>query len=104
MVAESGFTSIQALAAAYLAGAEVAAVGEAAGWLGRGLAMIAHVLAPEAILIGGSACLLGERYLAAVRATFRRMTLISHREIPFHFAALGADSGLIGAGLLTGEG
>lgn len=104
MVAESGHASIQALAAAYLAGGEVAAVGEAAGWLGCGLAMIAHVLAPEAILIGGSACLLGERYLAAVRATFRRMTLVSHREIPFHFAALGADSGLIGAGLLTGEG
>jgi glucokinase len=104
MVTQSGYASIQALAVDYLGGARIPAVEEAAGWLGRGLAMIAHVLAPEAFLIGGSACLLGDRYLEAVRRTFQQMTLISHREIPFHFAALGADSGLIGAGLLTGEG
>lgn len=103
MVARGGYPSIQALAETYGRGVEVPAVEEAAGWLGRGLAMIAHVLAPEAFLIGGSATLLGDPYLAAVQATFRRMTLVSHRETPFHFAALGADSGLIGAGLVTGD-
>ena len=65
--------------------------------------MIAHVLAPEAILIGGSAGLLGPRYLAAVQVALDRFLLPSHRGIPLHFAELGADSGLIGAGLLAGE-
>ena len=71
--------------------------------LGRGLATIAHVLAPEAVLIGGSAVLLGERYLAAVAASFAEHTLPSHREIPLLFTQLGADSGLIGAGLISRE-
>ena len=103
MVAESGYPSIQALASDYLAGARVPAVERAAGWLGRGLAMIAHILAPEAILVGGSAGLLGERYLASVRASFLRHTLSSHQATPLLFTQLGADSGLVGAGLLTVE-
>ena len=65
--------------------------------------MIVHVLAPEAILIGGSAGLLGQRYLSAVQAGLERFSLPSHRAIPLHFAQLGADSGLIGAGLLANE-
>ena len=68
MVAESGYASIQSLAAAYRAGTAIPAVEQAAAWLAKGLAMIVHVLAPEAILIGGSAGLLGPRYLAAVHA------------------------------------
>jgi predicted NBD/HSP70 family sugar kinase len=65
--------------------------------------MLAHVLAPEAILIGGSAGLLGAAYLDAVRAGLEQHSLASHRAIPLHFAQLGADSGLIGAGLLAAE-
>ncbi len=101
MVGRSGYPSIQALAADYRAGASIPAVDEAAGWLGYGLASLAHALAPEVILIGGSVGLLGERYLEAVRASFRRHTLSSHRDIPLLPTALGADSGLIGAGLLA---
>lgn len=103
MVAESGYPSIHALAADYVAGHELPAVERAAGWLGRGLAMITHVLAPEAILLGGSAGLLGERYLASVRRTFQHHTLVSHQATPLFFTELAADSGLIGAGLLTIE-
>lgn len=103
MVARSGYPSIQALAADYRNGAAIPAVDEAAGWLGYGLAALAHTLAPEAILIGGSVGLLGERYLEAVRASFRRRTLSSHRDIPLRPTALGADSGLIGAGLLASQ-
>ena len=100
---ESGYPSIQALAADYGAGVTIPAVETAAGWLGRGLAMIAHILAPEAILIGGSVGLLGARYLDAVAATLRRHTLPSHWGIELLFTALGPDSGLIGAGLLATE-
>ena len=103
MVARSGYPSIQALSADYRAGVPVPAVDEAAGWLGYGLASMAHVLAPEAILVGGSVGLLGESYLAQVRAAFWRHTLASHRDIPLLPTALGADSGLIGAGLLAVE-
>ena len=78
-------------------------VEEAAACLGRGLAIIAHVLAPEAIVIGGSAGLLGERYLLAVQTSLERHSLASHRGIALRFAQLGADSGLIGAGLLAAE-
>jgi len=104
MVQRSGYPSVQALAAHYGAGASVPAVDEAADWLGRGLATIAQVLAPEAVLIGGSAVLLGDRYLAAVAASCAEHTLPSHRKIPLVFTQLGADSGLIGAGLVALEG
>ncbi len=104
MVQRSGYPSVQALAAHYGAGASVSAVDEAADWLGRGLATIVQVLAPEAVLIGGSAVLLGDRYLAAVAASCAEHTLPSHREIPLVFTQLGADSGLIGAGLVALEG
>jgi glucokinase len=103
MVAESAYSTIQELAAAYCAGVTVPSVDRAAAWLGKGLAILAHVLAPEAILIGGSAGLLGERYLAAVQAGLEQHSLVSHRAIPLHFTQLGADSGLIGAGLLASE-
>lgn len=103
MVEASGYPSIQALAADYRAGAAIPAVESAAQWLGRGLALIAHTLAPEAILIGGSVGLLGARYLEAVAATLRRQTLPSHHDIRLLFSALGPDSGLIGAGLVVAE-
>lgn len=103
MVAESGYASIGVLGEAYRNGAEIPAVERAAGYLGRGLAIIAHVLAPEAILIGGSAGLLGGRYLEVVHRGMEQYALISHRAIPLHFTQLGADSGLIGAALLAGE-
>lgn len=103
MVQRSGYTSVQMMASAYTAGADIPAVEEAALWLGRGLASTAHILAPEAILIGGSAVLLGQRYLDAVATSFADCTLPSHRTIPLLFTQLGADSGLIGAGLVASE-
>lgn len=103
MVTRSGYPSIQALGVDYQAGLAIPAVDEAAAWLGYGLASLSHTLAPEAILIGGSVGLLGERYLQAVRTAFRRHTLPSHRDIPLLATRLGADSGLVGAGLLAAD-
>jgi glucokinase len=101
LVAESGYASIQELAEHYCAGHEEPAVDEAAAWLGYGLASLAHTLGPEVIVIGGSVGLLGERYLETVRSSFQKHTTPLHREIPLAWAALGADSGLLGAGLLV---
>jgi glucokinase len=101
MVAESGYTSIQELAECYAAGNEEPAVAEAAHWLGRGLASLAHVLGPEAIVVGGSVGLLGTRYLAAVRENFFRHAMPLHHGVVVLPAQLAADSGLLGAGLLA---
>ncbi len=67
MVARSGYASIQALGADYCRGQAIPAVDEGAAWLGFGLASLAHTLAPEAIIIGGSVGLLGPRYLGRGR-------------------------------------
>ncbi len=101
MVARSGYASIQALGVAYRSGHDIPAVDEGATWLGFGLASLAHTLAPDAIIIGGSIGLLGPRYLDAIEVAFRAHTLGSHRSTPLLPAALGPDSGLVGAGLLA---
>lgn len=101
MVAESGFPSIQTLAYAYGAGRSIPAVDEAAHWLGRGLASLAHTLGPEAMIIGGSIGLLGERYVAVVRQSFARHAMPLHQLTPILPAQLQADSGLLGAGVLA---
>lgn len=101
MVAESGYTSIQELAECYAAGNEEPAVAEAALWLGRGLASLAHTLGPEAIVVGGSVGLLGERYFTAVRESFLHHAMPLHHAVAILPAQLAADSGLLGAGLLA---
>ncbi len=101
MVAESGYASIHELAQQYRAGNEEPAVEEAAVWLGRGLASAAHLLGPEAIVIGGSVGLLGERFLETVTATFRKQVMPIYATIPILPGQLAADSGLLGAGLFA---
>ena len=101
LVARSGYPSIQALAAAYNAGTTIPAVDEGAEWLGRGLAGLAHVLGPEALIVGGSVGLLGERYLTIVRQTYQENAMYSYRNIAILPAQLAADSGLLGAGVLA---
>lgn len=104
IVANSGYPSIQRLAAAYGAGQAVPAVDEAALWLGRGLATMAHILGPEAIVVGGSVGLLGERYLTLVQQSYRDHAMLSYRKIPILAAQLAADTGLLGAGLWARQG
>lgn len=101
IVARSGYPSIQALATDYHAGVDIPAVSEAAHWLGIGLASLAHIIGPEAIVVGGSVGLLGERYLAGVQKSYCERTMPSYRAIPILMAHMGADSGLLGAGILA---
>ena len=104
MVANSGFPTIQVLADHYRRGGTAPAVDEAARWLGIGLASLAHVIGPQAIVIGGSIGLLGERYLTQVRLSFKEHATLLHRSIPILPAQLEADSGLLGAGVLARRG
>ena len=101
MLPNSGFHSTPELAEHYLAGETIPAVDEAAMWLGRGLATAAHLLGPEILLVSGSIGLLGERYLADVRRSYAIAAMKSHRTIPILPTQLGADSGLLGAGILA---
>ena len=104
IVAQSGYPTIQVLATDYNAGQAIPAVDEAALWLGRGLATMAHVLGPEALVVGGSVGLLGERYLSQVRESYRQHAMLSYRRIPILAAQLAADTGLLGAGLWARQG
>lgn len=99
IVARSGYPSIQQVAAAYSAEVAIPAVDEAALWLGRGLANMAHVLGPEALVVGGSVGLLGSRYLGLVQQSYQKHAMLSYRKIPIVAAQLAADTGLLGAGL-----
>lgn len=101
LVARSGYPTIQVLAADYQMGAVIPAVDEGAYWLGRGLASLAHVLGPEALIVGGSVGLLGTRYLDLTRQAYQAHVMPSYRGIPILAARLGADSGLLGAGVLA---
>lgn len=99
MLPASGYPSLRALADDYLAGKSIPAVDEAAHWLGHGLAQAAHALGPEVLLVGGSIGLLGERYLEDVRRSYVVAAMKSYRNIPILPTQLGADSGLLGAGV-----
>jgi glucokinase len=99
MLPASGYASLHELADHYLAGGSIAAVDEAAHWLGHGLAVAAHMLGPQILLVGGSIGLLGERYLADVRQAYQIAAMKSYRNIPILPTQLGADSGLLGAGV-----
>jgi glucokinase len=95
----SGHESLQTLADAYKAGADIPAITEAATWLGWGLASLAHILGPEVIVIGGSVGLLGDRYMQTVQQAFTAKAMASYRQTPLLTTQLGPDSGLLGAGL-----
>ncbi len=73
-------------------------VGEA---LGRGLAMLAVVLDPQIIVIGGAVAAAGDLLLSPARQAFReRFEGATHRPIPSIVPSrLGANGGAIGAGL-----
>ena len=73
--------------------------------LGQGMAGLANVLDPDAILIGGGVAEIGAPLLDPARAAFlASIEAPGHRpEVPVVAAALGNDAGGIGAGLLALE-
>lgn len=68
--------------------------------LGSGVAFLANVLDPEAIVVGGGLGLAGGLYWERfVRATREHIWSEATRELPIIPAALGVDAGIIGAAL-----
>ncbi|MGN6330811.1 MAG: ROK family protein [Motilibacteraceae bacterium] len=94
-----GWTSLVELVAALDVGdvdaVELArAAGEA---VGRALAGVVPVLAPQAVVVGGPGARLGEPLLAGVRATLYARTSPAAPEVPVLPGALGVDAELRGA-------
>ena len=95
------------LAAAYHSGDSVAVaeVNRAANYLGLGLGSLVNVFGPELVIIGGGVTeALGSQYLDVVRTAARNQILVDPDDrIEIVNAALGDDSGLLGAALMARE-
>ena len=81
-----------------------AAIGDAARALGVAITSVLYVLNPEAVVIGGGVAQVGEPFLAPVRAAVADCAMPVFARTPLLPAALGADSGLVGAGVQVWEG
>lgn len=94
-----GWTSLVELVAAIDVGdADAAGLARTAGEaVGRALAGVVPVLAPQAVVVGGPGARLGEPLLAGVRATLHAHASAAVPEVPVLPGALGADAELFGA-------
>ncbi len=73
-------------------------------WLGLGIAQLATILDPEAVVVGGGPSRAGDLLLEPARATLAEMRHGPDRgEIPIVAARFGRDSAVIGAALLALE-
>jgi glucokinase len=95
------------LATAFVAGDPVVIkeVHRAARYLGLGLGGLVNVLGPDIIILGGGVvAALGEPYMELVRASARSQILVDpDGKIKIEMAALGDDSGVLGAALMARE-
>ncbi|MBM9466925.1 ROK family protein [Nakamurella leprariae] len=95
--------SLVALAAAQGDPVAVAAMADLAGWLARGLALVADVLDPDVVAIGGGVSRSAEAFLPDAVAGFGSMvTGSAHRALPeVRVARFGGGAGLLGAAWLA---
>ena len=66
-------------------------------YLGKGLAISATILNPEAIVIGGGVSKAGKILIDILKPTFDMYTFEEARDTKFEFATLGNDAGIYGA-------
>ncbi len=76
---------------------------EEAGWLGMGFAALLHAYSPEVVVMGGGVSQAFDLVERGLRAAIRARALPAFRDVPVRQAALGDNSGLIGAAALAGE-
>lgn len=75
---------------------------EAAEMLGSFIALLVNVLDPAAVVVGGGLGTAGGDYWTALERSVRAHVWAEHvRNVPVLQAGLGADSGVIGAGLVA---
>ena len=75
---------------------------KAAGLLGQMLASVVNFFNPSHIFIGGGITHVGPLFLAAVRqSVYQRSLALSTRHLEIQYTPLGAQAGVIGAGVLA---
>jgi len=79
------------------------AVSEVGAWLGVGVVNLANVFEPEAVVVGGGLGTLGELLLRPARRVLQAGALKPNRYTRLLGAAVGAEAGVVGAGLLAWE-
>ena len=73
-------------------------------YLGRGLAVVAAVVNPQAFVIGGGMSKAGEILLKYIEPYYRKFSYHCVKDVKFKFAKLGNDAGIYGAArLVIGE-
>lgn len=80
----------------------LAIVRDAARIIGIGVVNLLHMFDPAIVVIGGSVATMGDVLWDPLRAAVRACAMPPYREIPLVPAALGDDSGLLGAAALAG--
>lgn len=106
VAAAAGRTTMEEVIAGIEAGDEgcIAAVDEAATYLGIGLANVVTILGPERIVVGGGVAEAGEVLLGPIREAVRqRVTLVPRDQVEVVPALLGSEAGAIGAALAAIE-
>ena len=81
----------------------IAALDDAARALGVGIASLLHAFNPQAVIIGGGVSQTGAAFLRQVAAAVAENTMPAFAGAALLPAALGADSGLIGAAIQVWE-
>jgi glucokinase len=82
----------------------LAIVRDAARIIGIGVVNLLHMFDPAIVVIGGSVATMGDVLWEPLRAAVRACAMPPYREIPLVPAALGDDSGLLGAAALAWTG
>ena len=70
-------------------------------YLGNALAVIATVVNPEAIVIGGGVSKAGEILLDYIKPYYEKNVFQGSRDVKFALATLGNDAGIYGAAKLV---
>ncbi len=76
-------------------------VAQEADWLGVGIANLLHLYSPEAVIVGGGLSNGLALMAPGIEARIRRAAMAPFRDIPVLRAALGDNSGLVGAAALA---
>jgi glucokinase len=76
-------------------------VAQAARTIGLGFVNVFHLFDPAMIVVGGSVSLMGDMLFEPIRATVQQYVMPPYRGRPIVRAALGDDSGLMGAAALA---
>ena len=79
-----------------------AIIQRAGSLIGQMLASVVNFFNPSHVFIGGGITRIGPLFLAAVRqSVYQRSLALSTRHLEIHYTPLGAQAGLVGAGVLA---